>query len=497
MEVEMTQIDVTDYQPIFYPKSIAVIGASNRGMGFGSGFLRTHLSYGFKGELYPVNPKGGEIMGLKAYTNVDDIPGPVDFAAIAIPANLIPDAIRACAKKGIKGAEILASGFRESGQQGQILEDEIVQIARSKGLRLIGPNCFGVHSPAVHLTLLPGSEFSTTPGHVGLISQSGGGACDLVHMSQGRGLSFSIVISCGNSCDIDATEMIRYFEADPKTRIIGAYLEGVRDGRSFFNALKSCARKKPVVIMKGGLSDEGYRGTLGHTGSMAGTRQAWEGAIKSAGAIMAHDMRDLVECMMAFNCLEGFTGGGAGILAGGGARAVESLDAASQFGIPVPVLDQKTSAEIQSFLPDVGGKGGNPADLFGPGVNAAVMNPIMDVMAKKNQIAHLVMYANLFGPLNMRRKLAQPQKDQNDIFQVHQKIAEKALEIRQNTGKPLSVILLDCASNPEHAEIEQGRFAVRNFYTTRSIPCFDSGSQTFSVLRRVGDYYRRRDQDKE
>ena len=491
----MTQINVADYQPIFYPKSIAVIGASNRGMGFGSGFLRTHLNYGFKGELYPVNPKGGEIMGVKAYAAIDDIPFPVDFAAIAIPAGLIPDAIRACVKKGIKGAEILASGFKESGPEGQALENEIVEIARAGGLKLIGPNCFGVHSPAVHLTLLPGGEFSTTPGHVGLISQSGGGACDLVHMSQGRGLSFSIVISCGNSCDVDATEMIRYFEADPKTRIIGAYLEGVRDGRAFFNALKSCAQKKPVVIMKGGLSDEGYRGTMGHTGSMAGTRQAWEGAIKSAGAVMAYDMRDLVECLMAFNCLEGYTGGGVGVLAGGGSRAVESLDAATRNGIPVPILDDETSAEIQSFLPDVGGKGGNPADLFGPGVNAAVMNPIMDVMAKKDEIAHLVMYANLFGPLNMMRKMSQQQKEQTDIFQVHQKIADKAIEIRTDTGKPLSVILLDCASNPEHSEIEQGRFAVRYFYATKGIPCFDSASQTFSILRRVGDYYRGRDRN--
>jgi len=492
----MTSINVADYQAIFYPKSIAVIGASNSGMGFGSGFLRTHLNYGFKGQLYPVNPRAGEIMGVKAYASVDEIPVPVDFAAIAIPAKLVPDAVRACVRNGIKGAEILASGFREAGPEGQLLEDEIVKIARDGGLKLIGPNCFGVHSPEVHLTLLPGIDFSKTPGPVGLISQSGGGACDMVYLSQGRGLSFSNVISCGNSCDIDATEMIRYFEADPKTRIIGAYLEGVRDGRSFFSALKSCAAKKPVVIMKGGLSDEGYRGTMGHTGSMAGSRQAWEGAIKSAGAVSAHNMLDLVECLMAFNCLDEYTGGGVGILAGGGSRAVESLDAATRNGIPVPVLDEKTCREIQSFLPPVGGKGGNPADLFGPGVNAPVMNPIMEIFSKNEHISGLVMYANLFNPLNARRKMPPAQKDQVNIFEVHEKIAGNATEIRKRTGKPLSVILLDCASNPEHSEIEQGRFAVRYFYTTRGIPCFDSASQTFSILKRVGDYYRRRAQNR-
>ncbi|MBW2621833.1 MAG: CoA-binding protein, partial [Deltaproteobacteria bacterium] len=353
----MAELDVSAYRPVFYPESIAVIGASNKSAGFGSGFLRTHLQYGYEGKLYPVNPKGGEIQGLKAYAGVEDIPYPVDLAVIAIPARFVSDAIRSCAKKGIKGAEILSSGFKEAGPEGEALEREVVRIAREAGVKLIGPNCFGIHTPAAKLTLLPGGDFSTTPGPVGLISQSGGGACDLVYMSQGRGLTFSVVISYGNSCGINAAEMLRYYEADPNTRIVGAYIEGVNDGRDFFNALKSCARKKPVVIMKGGLSEQGFRGTLGHTGSMAGTRQAWDAAIKSAGAIAAYDMRDLVECMMAINCLEGFTGGGVGILAGGGARVVEGLDAASKYGFPVPVVGDDISAKIGAYLPPVGGRG--------------------------------------------------------------------------------------------------------------------------------------------
>ena len=484
----MQTIDVNRYRPVFYPESIAVIGASNKKTGFGSGFLRANLAYGYRGKLYPVNPKGGDIQGLPAYRSLQDIPGAVDFAVIAIPSHQVLDAVRDCIKKGVKGAEILSSGFREAGPEGAALEKEIVRIAREGGVRLIGPNCFGLHSPEAGVTLMPGGDFSAIPGPVGLISQSGVGACDMVYSAQGRGLGFSIVMSFGNGCDIDAVEMLNYFEADPGTEIVGAYIEGVNDGRKFFDALKSCAAKKPVVILKGGLTDQGHRGTIGHTGSMAGTRQAWHAAIKSAGAIPAKDMRDLVECLMAVNCLRKFTGGGVGLMAGGGARVVEGLDAASEFGFPVPELDETNTAKIQALLPAAGGRGGNPADLANPGIVPAVMNPTMEILAGREDIDLLVMYQMVFYFYNNMRKAAPIPVDP---MSFHQEIADKAIEIRERTGKPLALVLIDTASNPDHGDVEQYRMKVRHFYTLHGIPCFDTGNQAFSVLRRVAEYYRR------
>jgi acyl-CoA synthetase (NDP forming) len=489
----MGQIDLAAYQPVFYPKSIAVIGASNANMGFGSGFLRTNLAFGYKGMLYPVNPKGGEIQGLKAYPSVLDIPGPVDFAVIAIPSPLVLDAVRDCVKKGVKGAQILSSGFKESGPEGHAVEKEIARVAREGGLKLIGPNCFGLHSPAAGVTLMPGAGFSTIPGPVGLISQSGGGASDLVYSSQGRGLGFSVVMSYGNGCDIDAVEMMDYFAADPNTKIVGAYLEGVENGRAFLEALKNCAAKKPVVILKGGLSEQGHRGTVGHTGSMAGTRQAWHAAIKSAGAMAATDMRDLVDCLMAVNCLEGFTGGGVGLMAGGGARVVEGLDAASNFGFQVPELDETSTAKIQALLPPAGGKGGNPTDLANPGLVPAVLNTTLEVLSARQDIHLLVMYQMLFSYYyNRRRMLMNPEDD----MAPHQAIVAKAREIRENTGKPLALVLVDTASHPDHGEIEQFIMKVRHYYTSNGIPCFDTGSNAFSVMRRVAEYYQRRQENR-
>ena len=487
----MSNIDVSVYEPVFYPKSIAVVGVSEKNAGFGSAFLNTNLAYGFKGKLYPVNPKADEINGLKAYPSVLKIPDPVDFAVIAIPAPFVLNAVKECVKKGIKGAQILSSGFKEAGPEGEALEKEIVRVAREGNLKLIGPNCFGLHCPEAGVTLMPGGDFSKVPGSVGLISQSGGGACDLVYSAQGRGLGFSVVMSYGNACDIDAVEMMRYFEADPKTEIVGAYIEGVTDGRAFFDALKSCAAQKPVVILKGGLTDQGHRGTVGHTGSMAGTRQAWQAAIQSAGAIAATDMRDLIECLMAVNCLKGFTGGGVGLMAGGGARVVEGLDAASTFGFAVPELDAASTAKIQALLPPAGGKGGNPADLANPGIVPAVMNPTLAVMAEKADIQILVMYQMLFYYYNNMRKMA---PNPEAAMAPHEEIVAKAKEIQSHTGKPLALVLVDTASHPNHGEIEQYRMKVRHYYTTSGIACFDTGHQAFSVLRRVATYYQHHQQ---
>ena len=485
----MSSIDISAYEPVFYPKSIAIIGASDSPMKFGGMFLRTIINYGFKGEVFAVNPKGGEIQGLTGFKNINYIPSPVDFAVLAVPSKFVLAAVKDCVKKGVKGAEILAAGFKEAGEEGASLEKEISRIAQEGNLRLIGPNGFGLYSPASGMTLMPGIAFPKEAGPVGLVSQSGGGACDIVYMSRGRNVRFSVVLSIGNGIDIDAAEMLRYFEADDRTKIVGAYIEGVEDGREFFDALKSCASKKPVVVLKGGLSEQGYRGTLGHTGSMAGSRQAWEAAIKSAGAVLARDSRDMAELLMAFNCLDSFKGEGAGILAGGGMRCVDGLDAASEYGFFVPELDDETAQKIQSMLPAAGAKGANPVDLANPVMSPLVINQIMEILAQREDVGFLLIYQMLYYLLLELRNIRKTMKDPSIQMEFHTELTKKAIEIREQTGKPLIMTLLDIASGPEDMDIEKGRWEARAHYTKNKIPCFDTGMQAFSVLRRVADYY--------
>lgn len=485
----MDMIDMSSYEKIFYPKRLAVVGASENPMKFGGMFLKALLDYGFKGEIYPVNPKSSEIQGIMAYPDVEAIPGDVDFAVITVPEKFVIDAVKSCAKKGVKGVEILTSGFREAGEKGKALEKELVETARKGNIRIIGPNCFGVYSPAAGITLMPGVEFSKEPGPAGFISQSGGGACDVAYMARGRGVHFSTMVSYGNGCDISAHELLLYFKDDPRTKIVGAYIEGVDNGRAFLDALGACAKKKPVVILKGGISEQGQKGTIGHTGSMAGSGLAWKAAVKSTGAVLAKDTKDLVECLMAFKCIGALKGNGAGILAGGGLRCVESLDAASEFGFNVPEPDPETLSLITSLLPPAGGKAGNPADLANPVLGPPAIIPMLKAFSGHENMDFMVLYQMLFYLLSELKRMKMLDDYLDGETGYHHEIAKAANDIYKNTGKPLIVILPDIVSIPEHSDIERGRIIAREHYTKNNIACFDTIHQAFSVLRRVAEYY--------
>lgn len=478
---------------IFRPESVAVIGASNDTTKFGGRILENLVRFGFKGKLFPINPKETQIQGLRTWPDIQAVGETIDLAIITTPNRLVVPAVKACAEMGVKGVEILSAGFKEAGEEGAKLESELISISRKSGIRIVGPNCFGIYCPAGGLTLLPGVDFSRESGCVGFISQSGGGACDIVNMGQGRGVRFSVLVSYGNGCDVDVVDLLNYFEHDENTRVVGAYLEGVPDGRTFFRALKSCAAKKPVIIHKGGLTEQGRRGTVGHTGSMAGSRETWEAAVRSAGAVSATDIKDLSDCLMAFQAMGEFTGNGAGVLAGGGLRCVEALDAASVFGFEIPMLDEKTVTMMKTLLPPSGGAAGNPADLANPGMPPAIIIPIMQAMAEKENIHFLVLYQLLFYMLSTFLKEAKENKDFDPkMFEYHRAIVPAAKEIFNKTGKPLIVIIPEISSDPEHFEVEKGKLTVRKFYTDHGIPCFETGNQAFSILRRLVDYYTRR-----
>jgi acyl-CoA synthetase (NDP forming) len=484
-------MDISIYRPILYPMRLAVIGASDSPDKFGGMYLKTIRDFGYKGSIFPVNPKGGDVQGLKSFQSVGDIPGPVDHAVITVPAPYVPDAIRACVKKGVAAAQISSAGFKESGPEGEALEREITTLAKAGGVRIIGPNCFGIYAPEVSLTHVVGGGYPKTPGHLGFVSQSGGVASDMVYFGSGRGLRFSVVMSCGNACDLDATEMLGYFAADPNTEVVGAYIEGVKDGRAFLAALKECAAKKPVVILKGGLSDEGQRGTVGHTGSMAGSKAAWMAAIKSAGAVLAKDMEEMVDCLMTFNCLPGFTGGSAAILAPSGARAIEGLDAASESGFEVPVLDNEDILKLRAVIPIAGGQAANPVDLAGPVIHPEYINPILDILAGSDAVDFLVMYQMLLYFLRGIKTRMSGKEADKYVLALHRGISAKAGEIRAKLGKPLAMVLVGAASDPDEFDLEHDRIVARKLYTSRGIPCFDTGREAFSVLRKVADYFLR------
>ena len=288
------------FNPIFYPRTLAVIGASADPTKFGNIILSAIQEIGYGGKIYPVNPEGGEINGLTVSKSLPEIPGPVDFAIITIPASALLKTLEECRDKGVKGVEILTSGFKETGTpEGRQMEEAIARFAKG-GMRVLGPNCFGIYCPESGLTILPGQNFSRETGPVGFLSQSGGLCADLGQVAKGLGIRFSKMVSYGNGCDVAACDLLEYFFADPKTGIIAGYVEGIDDGPRFLRLLRENRGKKPVILWKAGLTATGGRAVQSHTGSLGGSAAVWEGAFRQAGVIQVYSAEELVDAIYAF-----------------------------------------------------------------------------------------------------------------------------------------------------------------------------------------------------
>ena len=285
---------------IFQPKSIAIVGASNNPASFGCDYMNYMLSYGYSGELYPINPKQNEVLGLKAYPSLQHVPGEIDYVVCCIAIGNVPDLLTQCSHKGVKAVHIFAGRGSETGRpQAKELEAEILKRAKEYGIRLLGPNCLGIFCPKSGLSF--GYDFPKEPGAVGAIVQSGGNSTDLIHFASLRGIRFSKVVSYGNALDINQNDLLEYFLQDPETGIILCFIEGLRgSGKTFLELLRKAASLKPVIICKGGRTRAGARWTLSHTASLAGSAKIWETAIRQAGAIPSRDIDELVDMAVAF-----------------------------------------------------------------------------------------------------------------------------------------------------------------------------------------------------
>ena len=473
---------------LFNPKSIAVVGASRSPGKVGTMTLLSIIGGGFKGEIYPINPKEEEISGLKAYKSVKETPSKADIAIICVPTSSVPQVVKECAGAKVRFGVVISSGFGEVDKKGKDLQQEVVKIARKGGMRLIGPNCMGMASSQAHFYALM-NMLIPMAGDVSVVSQSGtlGSLC-MVYASE-QSVGFNKFISSGNEADLHTEDFIEYLALDPETKVIFSFLEGIRDGRKFLSAAKEATKRKPFIVLKGGMTEAGAKAASSHTGSMAGSSLIWPSAIKAAGAIAATDTKDLVECLMAFQCLESFRGNSAGVLAGGGLRCVEALDAASDHGFIIPKLDAESLEEIQKYLPPSGGVAGNPIDLANPMLPPKALIPMLKIMAAQDDVQFLLLYQMLFYIVNALK--AQSSANGAPI-EYHTDIAKAGVEIRRKTGKPMAVIMPEIASDPAHSDIEVARITARYHYTSQGIPCFDESGQAFSVLKRVNEYYSRK-----
>lgn len=295
----MSDSVVERFKPLFEPKTIAVIGASSRGMTFPNIFIRRIREFGFQGAIYPIHPSADTIDGLPAYRSLAETPEPVDYAFIAVPGAQIPPLLRQAGGR-VRYAQVISSGFGEV-DEGKALQEQLVAAAREGGMRLLGPNCLGLYSHRGRVTFT--ETWPGEAGHVGVLSQSGGLGTDIVRRGITRGLRFSAVVTVGNCADLGPTDLLEYYLADDRTRVIGMYIEAARDGRRLFEMLREARARKPVVILKGGRTRLGIMAAASHTGSLAGDDRAWVALSRQTGCVLVETLDEFLDALLAFQAL--------------------------------------------------------------------------------------------------------------------------------------------------------------------------------------------------
>ena len=357
---------------------------------FGNLIALSLIRYGYPGKLYPISSKGGELNGHKIYKCIEEVEGPVDLASISVPAKFVPAILRSCLRYGVTGAQIHSSGFAEIGSAESIaLQREVALIAR-EGIRVVGPNCFGIHSPRGGVTLLPGADFSKKPGSIAMLSQSGGVATDFGYEARLAGIHLSKMVSFGNGCDLDAIAILDYLSTDSETDVIAAYLEGVRDGQEFLETLRRVTRQKPVVIWKAGLTPPGNRATQSHTASLAGDADIWKGVLRQGHAIPVQGLDELMDALVALKYLKK-PGPRIALVGGGGAIGVFSCDVSHRSGLTLDHFSAATQKRLRQFYPTPGNSMQNPLDTGSPVVPADVIEKSLETILDSEPIDILIM----------------------------------------------------------------------------------------------------------
>ncbi len=347
---------------LFHPNSLALVGITTaKTWHWTSTFLEGLIEIGFDRPLYLVNPKGGEIKGRKIYTSLKDVPGNIDYVIGLVNAQVAPKLVEECAEKGVRAIHFCTAGFSETGEEQRVkLESELVEVARRKGIRIIGPNCMGIYCPQSRLSFSP--AFPKESGPVGVISQSGGNSIYLVRQAALRGVRFSKVISYGNACDINENDLLEYLANDADTKIIALYIEGIKDGKRFRKTLEEATKEKTVILLKGGATEGGARTAAGHTAALAGSRATWDALCKQLGIISVSNIEEMIDVLVTLLFLPLPRGRNALLFGAGGGASVLIADEFENRGLRVPPLPPETIAQIREFTPIAGNILRNPVD---------------------------------------------------------------------------------------------------------------------------------------
>ncbi len=459
------KVDFSRLDKAFNPQTLVVVGdrANGRWLNVGKEF---------KGQLYSVQvneetARAIEAKGIKNFKSVRDIPGTIDLVIVTAPRSAALQILDDCITKQVGALHYFTAGFSETDtEEGRELERKLVEKARAANMHLIGPNCMGIYNPQAGLGQNPW-QYTGFSAPICFISQSGTHATTFGQHASQQGMDISKAVSFGNGLVLDAADYLEYFDYDSDIKVIDVYLEGVRDGRRFLNVLKKVAAHKPVIIWKGGRTEEGNRAIGSHTASLAVSLSIWEAAVRQCGAVEVSSIEELIDTMKAILYFPPVLGNGVGIAGGSGGPSVAIADAFAEAGLKLPSLTKVSYDELATFFSLIGGGYRNPIDTGN--ANRRDIKRIMEILVRDANIANIVLLTGSRWGM-----IATPESD----FQLLD-------EIRNMTSKPVMAIVPFVT--PE--EMKESREATRKFQD-KGVPAFPSIERGACALKNALDFYR-------
>ncbi|TAL48523.1 CoA-binding protein [archaeon] len=445
----------------FNPSSVAIIGASRDPNKVGHVILRNLLDSGWKGKIFPVNPNAEEILNNKVYASVKDIPEPVDLAIVAVPAEIVLKVVQECGKKKIRNAIVISSGFAEIGEHK--LEEKLVQLVKKLKIRMIGPNCLGTFDgfSSFDSLFLPRYRLKRPrEGGISFICQSGAIGSAILDLATTQGFGFSKFASYGNAADIDESDLLEYVGNDPNTQVVCIYIEGVKDGRKFLEVARKVSKKKPIIAIKGGVTEQGNKAVMSHTGALAGSAEIYAGVFKQAGIIQAASLEEMFDFAKIFEKSMAPKGQRVQVITNGGGYGILSTDAIVKNDLKLAELSKETSSNLRKVFPErVIVK--NPMDLIGDATTERYKLAMDACMADDNADVLLVVI------------LYQTPLVTTDVVDV-------IIEAKRMQKKPIVVV----STGGEFTEV------LRKNLEDNGIPTYTYPESAVKSIKALADYYK-------
>ena len=468
------------FEYIFNPRTVAVIGASDSD-GFSQALMNTKL----RDRLLLVNPKYKKLHGKRCYASILDAEDGIDYVVIAVPALLVPRVLGECIEKGVRAVHVFTAGFSETGMEDRkVLEDEVRNLAKGK-VSLVGPNCMGVCCPKSGLAFIP--DALAEEGPVGVISQSGTFAEQFLSIGKPRNVKFSKVVSYGNAIDLDCPDFLEYLAHDPETKVIALYIEGTKNGKHLKAAMTEAAKLKPVLALKGGVTEHGRRAASSHTGSLAGSPEIWSSLFRQAGVVQVENFDELLDTALALSCVTLPSGKGTAIITNSGGFSVLETDLCVKAGLEVPQFTKETIAELRNMVPIAGTSINNPLDAWPifynmPGTTGTLADAIKTLSRDKN-IHSIVLH---FDEVRYLR-LVFREATENFLKELVKIMVQGCRYARDEMGKTIMI----CVSLDAYSEDEEDRryhLLAKKAFESERFPVYPALGASIKALSYVYRY---------